>query len=338
MLTRHHIVCLPLLLAAACVAPVSHGLSEREVVGPAVPAADSAVVAITIDDALHCTGTLIGPRVVLTAAHCIDAFDSAAMEVWFGPAIYEVEDRRMVSERLAHPSYRPGQADYDIGVLVLATEAPTSARIAGLSPNPPESRAGETIRVIGFGTNETGGLGAKLEGEARIRSVSPEWFELERAPSQTCHGDSGGPAFYQGGDRVMGVTSRGDSECAAGAKSTRIDGALEFLGTMLDRAAVGQPLTSFADVGDGCAYDSDCTAGFCTRLDEDEPAACRDRCLAGSDTCTMGSSCVEVADSQVWNACVPDEELNSGGCSTSGHHGSALWVLLGLIVATRRRR
>src|SRR5690349_5575571 len=39
----------------------------------------------------YCTGTVVAPRTVITAAHCVDQVDASQMTFGFGPSQYQIE-------------------------------------------------------------------------------------------------------------------------------------------------------------------------------------------------------------------------------------------------------
>ncbi len=91
-MTRWRFALVALAAAVAC-SPVDEQTVRAGLVGGTLDDADPAVVALTArrtrcaDDApmLLCTGTLIAPRVVLTAAHCLQVFGADGQyEVVFG--------------------------------------------------------------------------------------------------------------------------------------------------------------------------------------------------------------------------------------------------------------
>jgi secreted trypsin-like serine protease len=59
-----------------------------------------------------------------------------------------------------------------------------------------------------------------------IRSLSAFSFRYGNASSNTCWGDSGGPALYitpSGEPQIAGITSWGDAHCAIFAVDARVD-------------------------------------------------------------------------------------------------------------------
>jgi secreted trypsin-like serine protease len=201
---------------------ITHGVATD-----ADPAVVGLVYPLQTKQVIGCTGSLVAPARVLTAAHCVDPL--APDSVLFGSNLAEGESIAVAGIDI-HPEFDASSLNADLALLSLGAPAsvePLDIRHAlDVAPEP-----GSTVRLVGFGRTESASPPRKRTGHARIASVSTDQLGLEPAPSLSCSGDSGGPAFLLAGDAelVVGVASKGDWECAARATYTRAGVAADFL-------------------------------------------------------------------------------------------------------------
>jgi hypothetical protein len=202
------------------------------------------VVALLIDGELQCTGTLIGKKTILTAAHCIHGFEdqikAGRMSVLIGQNISQpITSAQIVSATYPRSTdsfqYDPKTFAHDVAVAISKTEL--QARPQKIhSGQPPWSSLLNKVSLtfVGYGYNRASDgslVAAGILREAPWRAdKADDWRFYYEANSKglatTCSGDSGGPAFYQDPDTldlmVVGITSGGDDNCTWGA-DTRVD-------------------------------------------------------------------------------------------------------------------
>ncbi len=161
-----------------------------------------------------CTGTLVHPRVVVLAAHCIE-FGGQPTEVLFGENYYEPARTVGVDNCTAHPDWQdvpPGDGASDIAVCQLAEPVDDVAIVPILMGCETDAlEVGASVTIVGFGDgSDQLGHGPKREVVTEIQQVGADAAWVGGNGESSCYGDSGGPAYIQltdGSWRVFGATS-----------------------------------------------------------------------------------------------------------------------------------
>lgn len=218
------------LAPASAVAAEQTGQVRSAIVGGTVDPGDAPTVALVRDGRPFCSGVLVAPRVVLTAAHCLeDDVDAVA----FGADASHATTVRVASA-LAHPAYDEGTFAHDVGAVLLEAEAPVAPALLARGELARVPDTGEALRLVGFGRPSaaaTAHSGERRTGVANVRAVTGTSISVEPGPSIACVGDSGGPVLARsnGAEVVVGITSHGDAGCSAEAVAIRVDVELAFV-------------------------------------------------------------------------------------------------------------
>lgn len=181
------------------------------------------VISVLSPDTLElCTGTMVTPTVVLTAAHCLT--DAVGGGIVIGDAGNVLVVRGVQAFR--HPGFRQVSASVFINDVALirleaAVNLPTLPILISSSP-----AAGDKAQIFGYGQDTPAPANAALlrSGEVRISSLNADVITVDfnGDGSKVCHGDSGGPLLSSTaqGAAIIGITSSGSSAgCEEGVAS-----------------------------------------------------------------------------------------------------------------------
>lgn len=212
-----------------------------------------------------CSGTLIAPRVVLTAGHCTAeagmtneaTFVTFASPITIAPPGYPNKPRSgngwIEGEAIPHPlynDYAEFPRTYDIGIIKLKSNAPVrqyaSLPTEGFLESILSSRNQKlnSFTVVGYGMQGAlrpfySDVWARYMGTVQLIELnstntggqSAKFSANPGTGGGSCYGDSGGPVFFGTSNMIVSVVSWGITPCIGNSYEFRVDTrvALDFI-------------------------------------------------------------------------------------------------------------
>jgi hypothetical protein len=166
-----------------------------------------------------CSGVVIAPDLVLTAAHCV----IEPVNYWVTAVDRAFRPRRIPAvAAAAHPAFRPGttprtQPGVDLAILKLAQ--PLGRDFVPIDPrSAAQIGRGQPVTLAGFGVEAEGRKGTArvlretrlvnlgtLQVANRVMVVADQQRLAQVSGAGACRGDSGGPIFS--GGQLVGIVS-----------------------------------------------------------------------------------------------------------------------------------
>lgn len=183
--------------------------------------------------ALRCTASLIGPRLLLTAAHClVEGTADRGAELCATLETTSGTTRVRVADSFVHDDFAvlgPMATSFANDLAVLELARPVSVVPLELELEA-SAEAGEAVQVLGYGRTsaEQHDEGQRRTTLATVASTTAADFTLA-GPTLPCVFDSGGPVLSMASGRQLGVVSSGDAECASHARIMALNAAAAFI-------------------------------------------------------------------------------------------------------------
>lgn len=203
-----------------------------------------------------CSGVIVNPTTILTAAHCvyIDSEKNTAQVqgepvkayIRFGSDMTNIKTIPYIlaNQIITHPQFQSQKIkkiqQYDIAILKLSSPVPAPYKPVRILPDFSLIKIQAPVIAVGYGQTDQQGISPLIYLKhviVPVRGIAFNYIETRPTDSDTtCHGDSGGPMFlnFKGTIYLVGTLSSGrkgsqGQPCGGVATYTRLDFIRDFL-------------------------------------------------------------------------------------------------------------
>jgi secreted trypsin-like serine protease len=226
-----------------------------------------------------CTGTVVAPKVILTAGHCVENLETSTIYPGSGYAVatgiadldqLQRQNVSLVSRAVLYPGFSPATLRGDAGLLVLATPVAAPALPLASTADSTLLAPGTSITIAGWGLTAGNAKDTPSVLQSASTVVQPSelckqrsarYYSFYSSAGQfcaddppdyavgTCHGDSGGPAIASRPDGSLvevGITSLGGPGCRTSLPNvfTRVDQISPWVASWIAAVEFGGPVPS----------------------------------------------------------------------------------------------
>ncbi len=241
---------LALASTAACAPGGQPGVQRQAIIGGALAPGEGSVVQLVSyppaqDTLFLCTATVVHPRQLITAAHCVDGVNHPdhTFGVFLGADATNLDLTSLLSvKQLDYPfEYRQSDSYADVALVTLDAELSGLPAHPLIIAPPAPSLVGSAARLVGYGRSSydvVDSAGPRRAVDTTVAAIEDQFLVIGDVDRHACIGDSGGPAFAIGPGStsppgLLGVNSNGPFGCTGASSFTRLDRHADWLAAHL---------------------------------------------------------------------------------------------------------